>query len=254
MALLQHELSDGGSARQGGAQVTLEIGPAAPAPAPPEGPPLQPLAGPALLDALAYGAILAEDVAALKALHEMSFPVSYNDRFYGEVAKQQYLGRPLISVVAKGGGELVAGITAQIKVLHPEDAEQPHLDAASRERGFSRGCYVMTLATAERARRMGVGSMLLEHMLAAAERDPSCGVVYLHVITYNESAIRFYERHGFRRLRTVQGFYLINGQSFDSFLYARFLAGCERAPESKDLSLWETVLERWSAIYSRFFA
>lgn len=35
--------------------------------------------------------------------------------------------------------------------------------------------------------------------------SPQCGAAYLHVITYNEAAIRFYEANGFKRLRTLQG-------------------------------------------------
>lgn len=44
--------------------------------------------------------------------------------------------------------------------------------------------------------------------MAEAFREPSCGAVYLHVITYNTPAIRFYEANGFRNIRTLKGTYL----------------------------------------------
>lgn len=53
--------------------------------------------------------------------------------------------------------------------------------------------------------------------------SPQCGAIYLHVITYNEAAQRFYEANGFRRLRTLPSYYDIGGQRHDAYLYIRHL-------------------------------
>ncbi|KAH8093046.1 peptide alpha-N-acetyltransferase [Aureococcus anophagefferens] len=43
--------------------------------------------------------------------------------------------------------------------------------------------------------------MLLRRCVLRAEAEAGCGAVYLHVITYNDAAIEFYERNDFSRLR-----------------------------------------------------
>jgi ribosomal-protein-alanine N-acetyltransferase len=63
----------------------------------------------------------------------------------------------------------------------------------------------------------GVGTRLLRSLLAAAERRRL--PVSLHVRTDNESAIAWYERHGFTRIRLVRGYYSRSGS--DAYLMSR---------------------------------
>jgi len=47
--------------------------------------------------------------------------------------------------------------------------------------------------------------------------------VYLHVITYNTSAIRFYRKNNYTELRIISEFYHFNDKYHDSYLYVRYL-------------------------------
>lgn len=47
--------------------------------------------------------------------------------------------------------------------------------------------------------------------------------IYLHVLTTNSAAVRFYEKSRFTRLRTVPYFYEIDNESHDSYLYIFYL-------------------------------
>lgn len=87
-------------------------------------------------------------------------------------------------------------------------------------------CSVSTWVTAP-AYDPGVASDLLHQCLAHARSHPRCEAVYLHVITYNVAAIRFYERNGFVRLREINDFYVINDQKWGCFVYIHYL---ERPP------------------------
>ncbi|NIA13591.1 MAG: GNAT family N-acetyltransferase [Nitrospiraceae bacterium] len=58
--------------------------------------------------------------------------------------------------------------------------------------------YVKTLSVDPAWRGHGIGARLLDYADAEA-RARGLSVVGLHVITENEGAIRFYERHGYRR-------------------------------------------------------
>ncbi len=65
--------------------------------------------------------------------------------------------------------------------------------------------YIMTLGATGAYRKQGLGTKLIEDCLSIVEQVPSCGGLYLHVITYNTAAINFYERRGFYRIEEIKG-------------------------------------------------
>lgn len=65
--------------------------------------------------------------------------------------------------------------------------------------------YIMTLGTTKDVRKMGLASQLVIDALNVLEKVSSCGVCYLHVITYNTAAIALYEKLGFCRVTEIQG-------------------------------------------------
>lgn len=65
--------------------------------------------------------------------------------------------------------------------------------------------YIMTLGTSKSMRRKGLSSKLLQDCLQFVQQVKDCGALYLHVITHNSAAIKFYEKLGFVRVEEVQG-------------------------------------------------
>ena len=69
--------------------------------------------------------------------------------------------------------------------------------------------YILTLGVLPEHQGRGVARQLLDrvlqHALAAA-----CGTLFLHVITYNSSALRLYERAGYQWAGCLPNFYYIN--------------------------------------------
>jgi len=225
-----------------------------------------------------------DDVPAMRHLYEDSFPVTYDNKFYKDLGSKVYSGVPLITQVARcslGGDmeveESVAGaveaemaadvkerymlgdekvllgsIVAQIRKIGDNVDGQPSLSARSISKGYCHGCYILTLATHKNCRRKGVGSKLVGAVERAAKNDPTCGVIYLHVITYNKEAISFYERHGYKRLRSVQRFYKIKGEYFDSYLYGKYLG--DATPGSREKTFWETLVDTVSSIFGGMFS
>jgi hypothetical protein len=59
------------------------------------------------------------------------------------------------------------------------------------------------LGDSARAPAAWPGTALIENCMEEVEGDASCGVLYLHLITSNRAAIRFYEKLGFYRVRRV---------------------------------------------------
>lgn len=67
--------------------------------------------------------------------------------------------------------------------------------------------YLMTIGSTQAFREQKLGTKMLKDCLKMIERVPTCGVVYLHVITYNVAAIKFYEKLGFYRIEEIKGMF-----------------------------------------------
>jgi ribosomal protein S18 acetylase RimI-like enzyme len=87
------------------------------------------------------------------------------------------------------------------------------------------GCYIMTLGVIDECRQFGLGTMLLEHTcreIATCYTD--CEIIYLHVVTYNNSAIKFYtEKNGFLVCKTEKDHYVIFEQDYDAIVLYKML-------------------------------
>jgi ribosomal protein S18 acetylase RimI-like enzyme len=81
------------------------------------------------------------------------------------------------------------------------------------------GAYIMTIGVVDECRRLGLGTKLIDETVRILHRDfPQCSLLYLHVVTYNESAIRFYlnERNGFIRFNEIKDHYVIFEKNYDA--------------------------------------
>lgn len=60
--------------------------------------------------------------------------------------------------------------------------------------------YILSLGVCTNFRKQGVASLLLDSFLnhVTQVENQICKAIYLHVLTMNSAAIRFYEKHYFR--------------------------------------------------------
>ena len=68
--------------------------------------------------------------------------------------------------------------------------------------------YILTIGVTCRARRRGVAAALLQKVVAQLTQR-GCRAIYLHVITYNQAAQRFYLAQGFTQQARLGSFYFI---------------------------------------------
>ncbi|PIK60315.1 putative N-alpha-acetyltransferase 50 [Apostichopus japonicus] len=71
----------------------------------------------------------------------------------------------------------------------------------------ARRMYIMTLGCLAPYRRLGIGTVMLKHVLKYCEKDGNIDNLYLHVQINNESAIEFYKHFGFEIIETKQHYY-----------------------------------------------
>merc|ERR1712062_582878 len=102
--------------------------------------------------------------------------------------------------------------------------------------------YIMTLGTISKYRHCGLATKLANICIQLAANIPSCGVIYLHVITGNNIAIRLYEKLGFQRIHIVNDYYQIKGQNYNAFLYAKFMNGNYNSNYHYLKLLWTRIL------------
>ena len=71
----------------------------------------------------------------------------------------------------------------------------------------------MTIGVVDECRRDGLGTKLLEYTeLIVSKQYPTCEIIYLHVVDYNDAAIKFYNKNSFMTSRTIKDHYVIKGK------------------------------------------
>jgi hypothetical protein len=110
--------------------------------------------------------------------------------------------------------------------------------------------YILSLGVCSSFRRQGVASLLLDSFLTHVTQSENqiCKAIYLHVLTMNSAAIRFYEKHYFRyiffvficdvawyivyilsfktRLHSfLPYYYSVDGKCKDGFTYVLYING-----------------------------
>lgn len=125
----------------------------------------------------------------LRKINAASFPIVYQEKFYGEVVEQN---DPNLSKFALWRGNIVGAICTRITDMEQDNGKK---------------LYIMTLAVLAPYRGRGIGSQLLQSVL---DHCPQRRVVEisLHVHVSNRDAIRFYtERFGFDQGELLENYY-----------------------------------------------
>ncbi|XP_022225888.1 probable N-acetyltransferase san [Drosophila obscura] len=131
------------------------------------------------------GDVTPHNIKQLKKLNTVVFPVSYNDKFYvdvleaGELAKLAYYNDIVVGAVCC------------------------RIDTTENQRRL----YIMTLGCLSPYRRLGIGTVMFEHILNYAEKDGNFDSIFLHVQINNDGAIEFYKKFGFEIVDTKEQYY-----------------------------------------------
>jgi len=161
--------------------------------------------------------LLPSDLDQVKILHDESFPIRYNSDFFESIVHNK-LHYSLAAV--DRNGKILGVITSQMHL--PTDVEESGLSYWScfDEQFY---VYINTLAVWPKYLHLGLGTTLINATLKRFENDPKCKAVYLHVISYNKAAIKFYESNNFRLFTRITDYYFINNKHYDSFVYIYYL-------------------------------
>lgn len=83
-------------------------------------------------------------------------------------------------------------------------------------------CYIMTIGVIDECRKLGLGTLLLNEVISIVKsKRKKCMAIYLHVIEYNEVAIRFYIKNDFVECNKIRNYYFINNTYFHGRVLCR---------------------------------
>lgn len=175
---------------------------------------------------IVYRPIRPSDLDVLEKIHYDLFPIRYEPEFFSNVVN----GRDIVSwgVVDRSrrdgrSDELVGFVTARI--VPAKDSEVEDLLRFDPGKLDQTLVYILTLGVVDSYRNLGIASSLIREVIKYASSIPTCRAVYLHVISYNNPAIYLYQKVNFHCVRRLHGFYFINGQHYDSFLFIYYING-----------------------------
>ena len=166
-----------------------------------------------------------DDVQELKALHMECFPIQYDDIFFENICNGKgFKNASLYTQVAVEleSSRIVGCILGQFTETSKCEDNGFFLELKSPA---GEVFYILTLGLREEYRRSGLGTALLLESLSHAKQNTNCGAVYLHVIHYNQAAMKFYEKNGFIFLRELDEFYVIEKVQHSAYLYILFING-----------------------------
>ncbi|XP_028100429.1 histone acetyltransferase MCC1-like [Camellia sinensis] len=175
---------------------------------------------------ISYRRIRPSDLVLLEKIHCDLFPIRYESEFFHNVVN----GHDIVSWGAVDcsrpngqNDELIGFVTA--RVVQAKDSEIEDLLSFDSSKSDQTLVYILTLGVVESYRNFGIATSLVREVINYASSILTCRAVYLHVISYNMPAIHFYEKMSFQCVRKLHGFYFINGQHYDSFLFIYYLNG-----------------------------
>nr|CAG4644230.1 EOG090X0BM0 [Lepidurus arcticus] len=160
------------------------------------------------------------DLTEVRKLCNEWFPIEYPDAWYRDITSDP----KFYSLAAVYGGQVVGLMVAEQKSCQQINKEDTGLLDPSLVQNCQVG-YILSLGVCDGFRRHGVASLLLENYLAHLTTPEKyyCKAVYLHVLTTNSAALRFYEKHRFRLHAFLPYYYSIHGRSKDGFTYVMYI-------------------------------
>lgn len=209
----------------------------------------------------------------MKKLHLEWFPVRYDDRFFDDIFDPNYCGYYFSQAAfyKHNDKEILIGLvlcTWQFLEMHfCKYAPDEYVKKIKEQVTFKQQinsflncedhhvCYIMTLGVLDEFRRLNIGSNLIFDVINFALYNPKCVCVYLHVIEYNNAAIKFYKKNLFEEVATINNFYDLNKQKYSSKVFCRILKKEEKYKyyDQHNFSLFELVKSNLLYILSLLF-
>jgi len=198
-----------------------------------------------------YKPLTKQDIEETKNLHKEWFPIKYSDEYFNTIfnsKKGKYFSigafYNIINEETKEKKEIIIGLALCewiigsdyfFKVFGKESALEISKNINYIEEVYSylkyddyHCIYIMTIGVLDEFRKMKIGSNIVERIINIGLSDKLCIGIFLDVIYYNYSAIKFYKRNEFKKVKTNKNYYNLKGTKYDAHVFLRIFSRKEK--------------------------
>ena len=217
-------------------------------------------------DDIIYKPLSKTDIGQIKKLHKEWFPVEYDHHYFRKILINRRGNYFTIGAFynikndnKNENKEVLIGLAMCeyrpvsdyfIKHTSPEAIEEicKNIDFNEEVQAYLKcedySCvYIMTIGVIDEYRKLNIGSTLIKQIINTCLWDNLCVGVYLDVIYYNESAIKFYEKNNFKNVATIKNYYELKGNHYDSEVFLKIFTRKEKDEfRSKNYSILRKII------------
>ncbi|XP_041362267.1 N-alpha-acetyltransferase 60-like [Gigantopelta aegis] len=163
-----------------------------------------------------------DDVDEVKKLCAEWFPIEYPESWYNDITSSPRFYSLAATYHSRIIGLIVAEIKSKAKLMK-EDSDI----LASYYPATVQVAYILSLGVVGDFRRNGIASLLLDSLLShlSTKERSNCKAAYLHVLSTNIVALKFYERRNFTAHSFLPYYYSIQGKPRDGYSYVLYING-----------------------------
>ncbi|KER33372.1 acetyltransferase, GNAT family [Opisthorchis viverrini] len=148
------------------------------------------------------GQLTQHNIKQLRLINQVVFPVSYTEKFYTDVLKNSHMCR-----LAYFNDIVVGAVSYRVDNVSVKPEGSGTDDVAAPPSSVVKKCYIMTLGCLAPYRGLGIGTVMLKHVVRFCHKHGSIRSIYLHVHVENDVAVAFYKHFGFEITGQVEGYY-----------------------------------------------
>lgn len=161
------------------------------------------------------------DIDEVKELCGDWFPVHYPEKWFIDITSNS---NRFYSLAATYKSKIIGMIIGETKPKALCDLEDKNVLLSSTFNDDTLVTYILSLGVVKEYRRLGIASILLQTFLSYLKSNSTTSkAVYLHVLSTNDNAIRFYEKRGFKRRSFLPKYYSISNQLKDAYCYVLYV-------------------------------
>ncbi len=198
-----------------------------------------------------YKPLTKQDIEETKNLHKEWFPIKYSDDYFNTIfnskeGKYFSIGAfyNIINEETKEKKEIIIGLALCewivgsdyfFKVFGKESALEISKNINYIEEVYSyikcddyHCIYIMNIGVLDEFRKMKIGSKMMEKIINIGLSDKLCVGIFLDVIYYNNSAIKFYKKNEFKKVMTNRNYYNLKGNKYDAYVFLRIFSRKEK--------------------------